>query len=239
MKHHLILSLALALMFPVVPALSAADTSDSDPGSLKTDFEYFPLKYGSRWVYKEKNSSQSFIVKVAGYQNFTIKQKNANGVIVSTTIRCARLETTMIGKKVILGSELIGISGDGVYRYKVGDQTVDPPARILPIPCNNGVSWKIDSKIQDRMVRLEYAIDEDKITAPIGSAAKPTEVNALRLKANDFRVDEDKVEATVWYAKDIGMVKLDMQTGGVSFALELEKTYSIEDWRKHSFFSIW
>jgi hypothetical protein len=198
--------------------IAGADKPE-DPGSLKTDAEYFPLKYGTAWTYNDKTSNQSFVVKVSAYEDLKVKQDDKE-----VTVRCALLETTVAGRKEVVGSELVGVSDDGVYRYRMGsDQLVEPPAKILSIPCKKGDTWKIDTKIQDKSVRLEYVVDEEEISIPGEAPDKPKKVAALKLKAKNFKVDDDEAQATLWYAKGIGMVKMEMQISGVSFILELEK----------------
>ena len=80
-----------------------------------------------------------------------------------------------------------------------------------------GDSWKIESKIQSKIVQLEYVPEQVEIKVPAGKFA------AVRLKTNNFNVDGEKMEATVWFVKEIGMVKLEMKVNGVPFTLELEK----------------
>ncbi len=218
MKRWFALAPLTILLFPFVQPINGADKPEADPGSLKTDAEYYPLKYGTAWTYKDKTSNQSFVVKVAAYEDLKVKQDDKD-----VTIRCAVLETTVAGRKEVVGSELVGISDDGVYRYRVGTDLVEPPAKILMIPCKKGDTWKLDTKIQEKSVKLEYVVEEEEISIPGEAPDKPKKVTALKLKAKNFKVDDEDVQATLWFAKGIGMVKMEMQTSGVSFVLELEK----------------
>jgi hypothetical protein len=212
MRYLLAIPCTCLLLVVSGHTLRSADNPEADPGSLKTDAEYFPLKLGTTWTYREKASNQTYIVKVIKYEDIKVSKGSED-----IKVRCAVLETTAPKKPGPLGTELIGVSDDGVYRYKISDYPVEPPARILASPLKKGDTWKIESKIQSETVQLEYAADEVEVKVP---ADKYT---AMRLKANDFNVEGEKMEATVWFVKGIGMVKLEMKVNGVPFTLELEK----------------
>jgi hypothetical protein len=214
MQRLLVLPSLLILAFGLAQPLGAADKSDNDPMGLTIDSEYFPLKIGTTWTYRETTSNKTFVVRVVKYQDLTIKKDGRD-----TKVRCARLETTEQGKKDPIAIELVTVMDDGVHRCKVGDQLVDPPARILPVPLKKGDSWKIDSKVGGKSVKVEFAVDEEEITLTADSSKTSRKYPTMHLKSDDFKVDNEPIVAELWYAKGIGLVKLEMKVNNVSLVL--------------------
>src|SRR5687768_4240498 len=95
---------------------STAIAQQPVPGS-----ELFPLKKGSKWVYKV--ADQEVTVVVAGNEKFGTED-------------CVKVDT-MVGGQV-KASELYFVKADGIYRAKVKEDKVDPAVRILQLPAKKG-----------------------------------------------------------------------------------------------------
>jgi hypothetical protein len=213
MKRLLLLTGSCLTLLVIAPT-RAADKPEADPMGLKTDAEYFPLKLGTTWTYKEKTSKKSFVVKVVKYQDLTIKKDGKE-----MKLRCARLDTTEQGKKEAATNELVTVMDDGIYRCKLADQLVDPPARIVPLTFDkDNKEWNVSSKVGNKSLKVHFTADAQEVTVPAGKYEA-----ALQLKSSDYQVDKEEIQATVWYAKNVGMVKLDMKVNGVAMVLELEE----------------
>ena len=85
----------------LVTSTAIAQTSGGD---------LFPLKKGSKWVYKV--AEQEVTVVVAGNEKYGNED-------------CIKVDT-MVGGQV-KASELYYVKPDGIYRAKVKDDKVDPP----------------------------------------------------------------------------------------------------------------
>jgi hypothetical protein len=214
MQRSLFLAWSLLVL---VPAGGVAADKDTDPTGLKTDVEYYPLALGMTWTYKEATSDKKFVVKVTKYQDLTIKKDGQDA-----KVRCARLETTEQGKTEAIAIELVTVDDKGMYRCKLGDTMVVPPARILALPIKKGDNWSINSKVGNQSVKVEYTVDTEQITL------LDKKYDTLRLNSSHYEVDGKELQATIWYGKGVGMVKLDMTIGTVKLLLELEKFETVE-----------
>ena len=124
----------LRLIAGAIAVLAASTAIAQTPGS-----DLFPLKKGSKWVYKV--ADQEVTVEVVG----TEKVGNDDFIKVDTKV----------GGQV-KASELYSVKADGIYRAKVKDDKVEPPVKILQLPAKKGDSWKIDSKVGTQTVKGEF-----------------------------------------------------------------------------------
>src|SRR6185312_14895631 len=121
--------------------LAASTALAQTPGN-----ELFPLKKGSKWVYKVQD--QEVTVEVVGPEKV-----GADEFI--------KVDTKVGGQ--VKASELYQVKADGIYRAKVKDDKVEPPVKILQLPAKKGESWKIDSKVGTQTVKGEFKITDDKV----------------------------------------------------------------------------
>jgi hypothetical protein len=158
------------------------------PLSLNAWQSYFPLKPGSKWVYRI--AGQEVTVVVAGTEKFNNED-------------CHRFETR-INEKASGWFELYTVRADGVYRVKVKDVQVDPPVKTLSFPATKGTTWKIDSKIADQTVTGEFKIVEDraKVRVPAG------EFEAVLVEGASVLIAGTSVSMRVWFVKEVGVVRL-------------------------------
>jgi hypothetical protein len=171
----------------------------SAPAEVKSS-EYYPLKVGTTWTYKA--NGQAITVKVAKHEKVG-------------DVMCARLETSTGGK--VVATEHIAVQKDGVYRYTMAGQTADPAVRFIKLPLKKGDTWKVSSKIGGQELNVEYTGGDQEVTVPAGT------YKAVFTKTNEFEAGGQKMQATIWYAKGVGMVKTFMKIGQIEVVLELDK----------------
>jgi hypothetical protein len=165
--------------------------------------DLFPVKKGTKWVYKVADQEVTVIVSGPGEK---IGDKET-----------VKFETK-VGDQV-KASELYFVAADGVYRAKVKDDKVDPPVKILAIPAAKGASWKVDSKVGNQTVKGEFKITDDKakIKVPAG------EFDTVLVEGNDFDIAGTKTTVKQWFAPGKGIVKLTYVIQGTESTLELSK----------------
>lgn len=171
------------------------------------DTPYYPMQIGATWTYK------------SGDSHFTLKVTKHEKIGTTT---CARVESMQDGKAV--GSEDVFLREDGVCRLASGDKLVDPPVLILKLPpTKNDQSWGVDSKADTRAGAKESLkgtfTEHDGEEVTIADKKYTTvAVSCENLDANGA-----KYSFKTYYAKDVGMVKQEIEAGGLKVVIELEK----------------
>jgi hypothetical protein len=194
MKH----GFACAMALGVVGGLTGmAPGKDKVASSL-----YYPLKVGNTWTYKIVGQDQPFTVKVANHEQVG-------------EVWCARLESSVGGK--VVATEDVAVQKDGIYRYTMAGRKADPPIRFLKLPFKKGDSWKVNSMIGDEKLSVEYTAGEEEVEVAAGK------YKAISTATNEFEAGNQKIQATIWYAKNVGMIKTQMKIGGRTSVLELQK----------------
>lgn len=163
----------------------------------------FPLKPKTKWTYKVQD--QTVEVVVAGTEKFNNED-------------CTKVDTLVNGK--VVASELFSIKPDGVYRVKVKDDKVDPPVKVLELPVKKGASWPIKSKVGNQTVTGTFTVkeDKDKSFKVLGK-----DVETVAVEGIDLDVAGTKTTVKVWFAKDLGIVKLQYKIQDAESTLELTK----------------
>ena len=164
--------------------------------------EFFPLKKGSKWVYKV--ADQEVTVVVAGNEKFGAED-------------CVKVDT-MVGGQV-KASELYYVKADGIYRAKVKDDKVDPAVRILQLPAKKGDSWKIDSKVGMQTVKGEFKLINDKEKVKVAAG----EFEALLVEGADLDIAGTKTSVKQWFVPNKGIVKLSYKIQETEATLELKE----------------
>ena len=176
----------------------AAGTALAQPPAT----DLFPLKKGSKWVYKV--ADQEVTVVVAGTEKFGNQD-------------CVKLDT-MVGGQV-KASELYYVTKDGVYRAKVKDDKVDPPVKVLQLPAKKGDSWKIDSKVGTQSVKGEFKITDDKMKVKVPAG----EFETVLVEGPDFDIAGTKTTVKQWFAPNKGIVKTVFVIQNTESTLELKE----------------
>lgn len=162
---------------------------------------YYPLKLQSTWVYEVQGGPIQ--VKVTGAE----KVKDANGF---------KLETSAGGK--ISATETVGLTKDGIVRFNVNGLTPDAPILFLPADPDATKEWTVDTKVGGQTIKGTFKASKVEVTVPAG-----TYKDALYVKGADMKIGDTTTTVEYWFAKDVGIVKLQFTLGGQNATLELSK----------------
>lgn len=185
--------LGLSVFALFVSAISLTAQEKTDP--------LYPLKVGNTWTYKV--SGGSIVVKVEKKEKFANKD-------------CYKLETSAQGK--VSASEHVVVESDGVYRTGVNGLAPTAAIKFLALPAAKGSKWNINTKVQEQDVTGDFSITEEDVTVAAGTYKGATVVSGP-----NFRIAGMDTTIKMWFAKDVGMVKLEFKLGGQDATLELEK----------------
>lgn len=175
-------------------SLSAQDTA------APVTNPYYPIKTGSEWTYKVQGGPIK--MKITG----TEKVGQATGYKIEVTA----------GNKVS-ATEVVGVTKDGVVRYKVNDVAADTPILFLPTDPEATKDWKIDTKAGGQKLEGTFKASKEKITVPAGT------YDTIHVKGSGMQVGNTTSDIDYWFAKDVGIVKLRFTLGSQDATLELEK----------------
>jgi hypothetical protein len=175
-------------------SLSAQDTA------APATNPYYPIKTGSEWTYKVQGGPIK--MKITG----TEKVGQATGYKIEVTA----------GNKVS-ATEVVGVTKDGVVRYKVNDVAADTPILFLPTDPEATKDWKIDTKAGGQKLEGTFKASKEKITVPAGT------YDTIHVKGTGMQVGNTTSDIDYWFAKDVGIVKLRFTLGSQDATLELEK----------------
>ena len=186
------------LIAGAIAILIASTAVAQTPGS-----ELFPLKKGSKWVYKV--DAQEVTVEVVG------TEKIGNDEYI-------KVDTKVGGQ--VKASELYSIKADGIYRAKVKDDKIDPPVKILQLPAKKGDSWKIDSKVGTQTVKGEFKLTDDKVKVKVAAGDFD---NAVLVEGIDLDIAGTKTTVKQWFVPNKGIVKLSYTIQQTESTLELKE----------------
>ena len=199
--------IAGAVALAVMLSSSLTGLAD-DPGRTtlavvgSTDEEYFPLKVGTTWEYKFDNGQTQ--------KRSIVKKELFDGIL------CARMETMNGG--VVTSHSHLSAMRDGIYQWSLGDNKMNPPRHQLKFPVRVGDAWRSDAKYAERSLNESYKIaGRENVNVPAGNYR-----NALFI-VNDTERDGPKRAYKLWYARGVGLVRLESDFGGRKLTLELTK----------------
>jgi hypothetical protein len=162
--------------------------------------EYYPLKVGTTWEYAMNGMKAT--VQVAKHEKF-------NDVL------CAVVETSIGGK--VAQTEYVTAGKEGMFRHGVNGIKVEPPALFMKLPFKNAETWKVEFKVETLEVKTAYTWGQSEAKVPAGT------YKTIFTKTDKFKLGELEMEATIHYAKGVGMVKTVAEIGGMQVVMELEK----------------
>lgn len=176
-----------------------AKDTDKDKGKIG-ESPYYPLQVGTAWHYK------------LGDQKFTMKVTKHEPV---GKVLCARVELIVDNK--VTAFEHIGVTETGIYRYSYEGKNTEPPVLILKLPPKPGDTWEVSAKVGGETLKGMLKEGEEDVKVPAGS------YKAVTVAADDFDANGTKMAFKYYFAKDVGMVKQDLDVNGQKAVIELEK----------------
>jgi hypothetical protein len=188
------------LAWPLVlatPAVRADDKLEETP--------YYPLQVGTTWHYKVGDGK--FVMKVIKHE--------------------------MVGKELCALIKMEGGEGatehvttkkDGVYRYSFGTLKPKEPVLILKLPPKKGDTWTVDVKTgtseDSGTVKGKFIAGEEKIKIKL--MGKEKEVETVTASSDDLEADGLRIKCKYYFAKDLGMVKQEIEVANQKIVIELE-----------------
>jgi hypothetical protein len=171
-----------------------------EPALTVPDSEYYPLKLGTRWVYRGGEHGRA--MRVARHE-------------LAAGVPSALIETSSGGQ--VIATENVCVKDDGVYVLAQGGEALPRPLPLLRLPPTPGKTWNVNITRGGRKTRQTYLIGEGEVTVPAGKFATVT----LRVEAV---ADGERTGAfTYWFAKDVGLVKQELRLEGRTEVYELER----------------
>lgn len=168
--------------------------------------DYFPLKLGSKWIYK------------VGENEVT--------VVVGVTDKGETKLDTLSSQKIV-ASESVTVKADGVYRTKINSTVIEPPVKILEletkdgklVPKAKGAKWAIASKVTTQPLTGDFMIGEPaKVTVP----ASATPLDCVFVEGPKFNIAGTETSVKYYFAPGKGIVKLSYSIQGTEATLELK-----------------
>jgi hypothetical protein len=191
--------LALPLVL-ATPAVRADDKLEETP--------YYPLQVGTTWHYKVGDGK--FIMKVTKHE------------MVGKEL-CARIVVQRDGQDS--PGEDIAVKKDGVYRYSFNNLKPTMPVLILKLPPKKGDTWTVDVKTganeDSGTVKGKFIAGEEKIKIKL--MGKESEVETVTASSDDLEADGLRIKCKCYFAKDLGMVKQEIDVANQKIVIELEK----------------
>jgi hypothetical protein len=179
----------------------------SGQGQQKGFASYFPLKLGSKWIYK--SGEEKVIVEVAKAETLEILRDKKKG---KEKVPGVTLKITSAGREL---TEQVAVLDDGVYRFSVAGKEITPPLCILKFPVKKGDTWPVDSVCNEQPIKGAFTCDVvDDITVP----AFKNPFQAVRTSFKD-----PKMSFEYYFAPEYGIVKQHIKIAGLEVKLELEK----------------
>lgn len=160
--------------------------------------EYFPLKIGSQWVYKDettgpqgKEAEQENLYEITGVEDYQGKE-------------CIILNRLMHKMPMFKSKDLYVIDGDKLFTFGSKDikEGKKEPALMLKFPFKAGEKWETN---EDSVRRIHKVVGEEDVEVPAGK------FKAWKME-NTYIIDKgikQTSEVAVWYAKGVGVVKVD------------------------------
>jgi Protein of unknown function (DUF3108) len=192
------LAICVILVF-VVPVESAPKLKDLP------DAAYFPMTVGDRWVtemqYKTFSSEYTEVVTA-------VEKKDE-----ATLVTIGREVEGTVGPQV----SQIRITDKGIFRVSSLGTVYDAPYCVLRLPLKVGETWTSEVGSGGNVTStFKYkAIKEEDVQVPAG-----------KFRAFRIEVDLDNSgragRSTIWYAPQVGVVKMDHEDGDAGYVRTLK-----------------
>jgi hypothetical protein len=183
----------------VVPVVSAPRLKDEPPRT------YFPMTVGDRWVIEMRYKANA-----EEYTEVVTAVEKKDGATVVTVGREVNGQVGSLSH--------LKVTDEGLFRVSHLGTTYDAPYRILKYPLKPGQSWT--SEVSSGGVvssTFKYkAIDEEAVEVPAGK------FRAFRIEV-DINTRGQSRKSVIWYAANVGIVKMDHDDGDSSYIRVLKK----------------
>ena len=169
---------------------------------------FYPMKIGTIWTYKLGGQEDKYI--------FTAVKEEKIG-----EQPCVVFEAKF--KDEMIASEHVAVLKDGIHRLKFGKEVIEPSICFLKPTTKKGDSWTQEFKVGEVSASAKFTIDIEDVEVP---AAKYKDAVVVRTETTEKAKKDAKettTKTTVWFVKEVGMVKQIIDLGDDKITLELEK----------------
>jgi len=186
-----------ALAVLAFAATLLADDANKSKAETKTD-DYYPTAIGTTWHYK-------------------IGEKKATAKVADVTKEgVAKIETTVDGNSSPVATEEIAHTPQGIERLSYMGEKSKTPVLIWKAGAKKGDTWKVDTELNGAPIKGTFTAGEEKVKVPAGEFECVTATGEFELLGKNAKF-------VYWFAKDKGVVKLQMTVEGQDILLELDK----------------
>ena len=167
--------------------------------------DLFPLSKGMKWEYEVSVAGQTKDV-VQEVTKVTPGKKGERAIATLTT----KIETQII-------TEDMSTDDKAIYRHAFNGVTLETPLTIVKYPFKAGSTWKETIKIgqEEALAKFDTSKSEEVKVA----AGKYTAYPVIM----EMETMGHKVSSKIWYADGVGMVKQEVDFGGMKITMELKK----------------
>jgi hypothetical protein len=195
----------LAAITLVILALGSGAAARK-PKPAKPDTDYFPLRAGDSWTYRNSESG--------GYSLKVLSDEPQQGGTVRYVVE---LRSEVIIQNVF--SKAAGwvlLHSESYPEHEGLKATHEPPKQYLPSPPVVGQKWEWTGKDPTQMERHEKnrVVGFENITVPAGK------FRALKV-TSEIAGGAIPMTKTSWYAPDVGLVKSTTEGGQIKYGSEL------------------
>lgn len=181
------MKLAIAAFLPTVGlAVVIAAPAPNEAGPVL----YFPTKVGTKWAYAHPDYEQTREVQ-------SVEDKDGEKLVTIDD------ETVLQTGAKLRRTEVISVSGKGLFRRKMGKTTFDPPFCLLRFPHKVGDTWEVKgppSPGHEAEIKIAITVhDSEQVEVPAG---RYTAIRVVWAATND-----GPPARTQWYAPHVGIVK--------------------------------
>lgn len=192
MRVHLRLAIVLA---------TGLGCGRESPSVLKLgESPYYPLRLGTRWVYK-------------GPDHQLLRRVVKHEVVLQTP--CALVQTERDGQ--VTDSEHIFATDTGIFRLSDKGQELSEPMPVLLLPFERGRTWNVNFPSSIRSRSAAFRMDEGEVEVPAGK------FRAITLEGEIREEGRRVVVVSYWFAHGTGEVKKVLRTDEKTTTYELEK----------------
>jgi hypothetical protein len=155
---------------------------------------YFPLKVGTKWHYRWKNSDGEAEKRI----HQIIKTEQIDGRPL------ARLEARAREgpRSNQITTEHLSTTAKGVFRHRFNGIDVSPPLCLLRFPIKTGETWESPMKVGDEQGTMVCRVDSDEIEVPAGKHKTVWSELEFFDRAGTLQF-----RTKYWFAPSIGIVK--------------------------------
>lgn len=166
------------------------------------DEALLPLAVGNAWTYRVSGQDDRLVVR-AVRQDMIGQQA------------CFLLEASL--KDKVVGSEHVAFTKEGLCRFRVEKEDVEPPLCVLKGAGGKATRWTREFYIGPRKGTANFTVSESDVTVPAGKFKAVT----VSAEIND---GPSRSRTTVSYAAGVGIVKQVLEEGKrPPLVLDLEK----------------